>query len=302
MKNLKNLFCLYVFLFLSCDTQEVLYVATDYVYVGDFTTGLEGPAVDANGNLYFVNPHHNGSIGRVDAEGHFSVFISHLPEGSTANGIQITPKGELLLADYTGHNILKIDPNSKDVSVYAHEPMANQPNDLTLGYGTLLFASDPNWGESTGNVWKVTPGKFELMLDNMGTTNGIEISPDDKTLYVNESVQRNVWAFDIHHEKKLLNKRLLISFEDFGMDGMRSDVKGNLYITRYGKGTVVKVSPKGEVLQEIVLKGKKASNIAFGGKDGKTAYVTLQDRGYIETFRVSDPGMAFARLKGQAIE
>lgn len=302
MKKLSILLCSFVLLFFNCDSQEVLYVATDFVYVGDFTTGLEGPAVDASGNLYFVNPHHNGSIGKVDANGNFSVFISQLPEGSTANGIRITPTGHLLLADYTGHNVLEIDPGSKEVSVYAHEPLANQPNDLTLGNRDLLFASDPNWGEGTGNIWKVTPGKFELMFDNMGTTNGIEISPDGKTLYVNESVQRNVWAFDIHPEGKLLNKRLLISFEDFGMDGMRSDVKGNLYITRYGKGTVVKVSPKGEVLQEIELKGKKASNIAFGGKDGKAAYVTLQDRGFIETFRVSDPGVAFARLKGQIIE
>ena len=50
----------------------------------------------------------------------------------------------------------------------------------------------------------------------MGTTNGIEISPDGKTLYVNESVQRKVWAFDIDSNQKLANKRLLISFDDFG--------------------------------------------------------------------------------------
>jgi sugar lactone lactonase YvrE len=89
----------------------------------------------------------------------------------------------------------------------------------------------------------------------------------------------------------------LISFPDFGMDGMRCDVKGNLYITRYGKGTVVKVSPGGEVLKEIELKGKKASTIAFGGSNGTTAYVTLQDRGYIETFEVSDPGQWFDEVK-----
>ena len=62
------------------------------------------------------------------------------------------------------------------------------------------------------------------------------------------------------------------------MDGMRCDIAGNLYITRYGKGSVVKVSPSGEILKEIVLKGKKPSNIAFGVAEGKTAYITLQDR------------------------
>ena len=133
----------------------------------------------------------------------------------------------------------------------------------------------------------------------MGTTNGIEISPDGRTLYVNESVQRKVWAFDITRDKTLSNKRLLTEFEDFGMDGMRCDVKGNLYITRHGKGTVVKVSPQGELLEEIQLKGTKPSNIAFGGTDGKSAFVTLQDRGYIETFRVPDPGNAITVLRAQ---
>ena len=86
------------------------------------------------------------------------------------------------------------------------------------------------------------------------------------------------------------NKKLLIEFPDFGMDGMRCDAEGNLYITRHGKGTVAKVSPEGKLLNEITLLGKKPSNIAFGGEDGRTAFVTLQDNGNIETFRVDEPG------------
>ena len=127
----------------------------------------------------------------------------------------------------------------------------------------------------------------------MGTTNGIEVSPDEKTLYVNESVQRKVWAFDIDNLGNISNKKLFHQFEDFGMDGMRCDQNGNLYITRHGKGTIVKLSPNGALLKEIKLKGKKPSNIAFGGKDGRTAYITLQDRGFLESFRVEVPGRAF---------
>jgi sugar lactone lactonase YvrE len=129
----------------------------------------------------------------------------------------------------------------------------------------------------------------------MGTTNGIEVSPDEKILYVNESVQRNVWAFDLDIEGNISNKRLFHQFEDFGMDGMRCDVDGNLYVTRHGKGTVAKLSSEGDLLLEVQMKGKKPSNIAFGGKDGMTAYVTLQDRGYIETFRVEKPGKSFEK-------
>ena len=124
----------------------------------------------------------------------------------------------------------------------------------------------------------------------MGTTNGIEVSADERTLYVNESVQRTIWAYDLAPSGEIENKRLLIQFPDYGLDGMRCDVAGNLYVTRYGKGTVVKLSPQGEVLVEIELAGKKCSNLAFGGPDGRTCYVTLADQGNVERFRTDLPG------------
>ena len=124
----------------------------------------------------------------------------------------------------------------------------------------------------------------------MGTTNGIEVSPDQQILYVNETVQRNIWAYDLSPDGKISSKRLLIQFSDFGMDGMRCDVAGNLYVTRHGKGTVAKVSPLGDVLLEIELTGKHCTNLTFGGPDGRTCYVTVADRGNIETFRTDLPG------------
>ena len=127
----------------------------------------------------------------------------------------------------------------------------------------------------------------------MGTSNGIEVGPKENLLYVNESVQRVVWKYDLSSDGKISNKQEFITFPDFGMDGMRCDVKGNLYITRHGKGTVAMVSPEGQLIREIKLTGSRPSNIAFGGKDGKTCYVTLQDRGCIETFRVEHPGRSW---------
>jgi sugar lactone lactonase YvrE len=125
----------------------------------------------------------------------------------------------------------------------------------------------------------------------------VNVSADEKKLYVNESVQRKVWAYDLSESGDISNKHLLVEFPDFGMDGMRCDNKGNLYITRHGKGTVVKISPAGEVLEEITLTGKKPSNVAFGGKDGRTVYVTLQDRGNIESFLVDIPGREWMMQK-----
>jgi len=291
MKNLISGLLLFIsILFSSCDKKELYYQSQDLVFVGEYTSGLEGPAVDQEGNLYFVNPLQSGSVGKVDTMGKFNLFIEHLPEGSTANGIRFGSDQSMYLADYTGHNVLKVNIQTKEVSVYAHDTLLNQPNDLAICCGDRMFASDPNWKESTGQLWKVENGKFQLLAKDMGTTNGVEVSPDAKTLYVNESVQRNIWAFDLDSEGNISNKRLFHQFDDFGMDGMRCDVDGNLYVTRHGKGTVAKLSPEGKLLLEVKLKGKKPSNIAFGGSDGKTAYITLQDRGYIETFRVEKPG------------
>jgi sugar lactone lactonase YvrE len=297
---MNKLFLTFGFLILiimtACNTTEKknssgeLYQSSDLTAVNSFTSGAEGPAVDSDGNLYAVNYSKEGTIGKITPSGDGSIFIE-LPNGSIGNGIRFNSKGEMMIADYTNHNILKVDMASKQISVYAHDSTMNQPNDIAIDSKDRLYASDPNWKAGTGRIWRIdTDGKMSLLEDNMGTTNGIEVSPDEKTLYVNESVQRKVWAYDLSDSGTVSNKRLLIEFPDFGMDGMRCDVEGNLYVTRHGKGTVAKVSPAGKLLQEIKVNGTKPSNIAFGGKDGRIAYITLQDRGNIETFSVEAAG------------
>ena len=272
---------------------EELFVSKEFTAPGGFTRGIEGPACDSAGNLYAVNYERQSTIGKVTPEGECSVFVE-LPDGSIGNGIRFNSDGFMLIADYVHHNILQVDMQSRKISVYAHEPGMNQPNDLALSANDLVYASDPNWKKGNGQIWRVAPdGTVTLLEGDMGTTNGIEVGPDEKTLYVNESVQRKVWAYDLSPEGEISNKRLLIQFPDFGLDGMRCDVAGNLYITRYGKGTVVKVSPEGEVLLEVQLTGKNPSNIAFGGPAGRTGYVTLADRGNIETFRADQPGRSW---------
>ena len=96
-------------------------------------------------------------------------------------------------------------------------------------------------------------------------------------------------------EKRVVASRLLIRFDDHGMDGMRCDADGNLYIARYGAGVVAIVSPAGELLREVPLKGRKPTNLAFGGADGRQVFVTLQDRGAVETFRADRPGREYGQ-------
>lgn len=271
--------------------------ATDFTPEGEFTSGIEGPATDKEGFTYVVNFAQQGTIGRVSPEGESEHFVD-LPAGSVGNGIRISREGWLFVADYTGHNVLKIDPESREISVFAHEAAMNQPNDLAIRSDGTLFASDPNWGASTGNLWRIDlDGSVHPLASDMSTTNGIEVSPDETRLYVNESVSRKVWIFDLSPAGEISGKRLLIEFPDFGMDGMRCDTAGNLYITRHGKGSVAVVSPEGALIREVWTTGKKPSNISFGGPEGKTCYVTLQDRGCLETFEAAHPGRSRSLIR-----
>ena len=276
---------------------EELFVSREFTPVNGFTSGVEGPACDTEGNLYAVNFAREHTIGKVTPAGEASVFVD-LPNGSIGNGIRFNSAGDMFIADYTNHNVLKVDMETRHISIHAHEPRMNQPNDLAIGANDILYASDPNWPESTGQLWRVgTAGDVTLLEEGMGTTNGIEVSPDEQTLYVNESNQLNVWAYDLSPDGEISNKRLFIEFPDFNMDGMRCDVQGNLYVTRHGKGAVAKISPEGEVILEVQLTGKLCTNIAFGGPDGRTCYVTLADRGNVETFRADEPGRSWALSK-----
>src|SRR5579859_5672026 len=264
---------------------QEFYVAKDLSAENQFTTNCEGPSVDKHGNLFVVNFQKDGTIGLVHPDGNVELYVT-LPKGSTANAIQFDKGGNMLLADFTGHNILKVNTKTKKVSVYSHSDQFSQPNDISINKKGQLFASDPNWKESTGRIWRIdTDGKAVLLQESMGTTNGIELSPDEKTLYVNESAQRIVWAFDVDDRGNLSNKRKFFEFPDFGMDGMKCDQRGNLYVARYDKGAIAIISPEGRLIREVTMKGKKTSNITFGGKDGKTCFVTLQDRKCVETFR-----------------
>ncbi|WP_309121105.1 SMP-30/gluconolactonase/LRE family protein [Paenibacillus sp.] len=267
--------------------------AREYTKRGAFAAGIEGPACDPDGNLYAVayNDGRPRAIGKVSPGGEVSFFVS-LPEGSMGCGMRAYPKeGALFVADFAGHNVLKIELSTRRVSVHCHEPRMHQPNDLAIRADGTLFASDPLWDDGTGQLWRIDPdGTAALLESGMGTTNGIELSPDERTLYVAETLQRTVWAYDVSGTGAVSGKRLLHRFEDHLSDGMRCDAAGNLYVTRFGKGCIAKLSPEGELLEEIALIGKQCTNVTFGGADGRDAYVTVADNGNIETFRTDVPG------------
>ncbi len=278
-------------------TPEKPFIARALTQPGEFTLGIEGPNCDSDGNIFAVNFAKQQTIGKVAPLGKGETFVT-LPGKSTGNGIVFDRKGMMFVADYVEHKVWRIDPKTKAMTVFAHEPKMSQPNDLALAPDGTLYASDPDWAASTGRIWKMdTQGKVSLVASDIGTCNGIEVSPGGKWLYVNESVQRNVWKFPIQNNGTLGEKQLIKQFPNFGFDGMRCDLLGNLYITRYGKGTVVIMTPEGRELQEISLPGKKPSNLCFGGPDGKTVYVTEVENTQLLQFRVEVPGLSWMRFQ-----
>src|SRR3989442_14696477 len=100
-------------------TNEALFVATPLTKEGAFTEGIEGPACDAQGNIYAVNFARQQTIGKVTPDGQPTVYLE-LPGKSVGNGIRFAPPGIMFVADYVGHNVLRIAPDTRAITVFAH--------------------------------------------------------------------------------------------------------------------------------------------------------------------------------------
>jgi sugar lactone lactonase YvrE len=279
--------------------QDALFQSRQITPTGEYTFGIEGPAVDERGNLYVVNFGKPGTIGKVAAGASQSELFAVLPEGSVGNAIRFDREGRMFVADYKKHNVFLVSPDGKDVKTYFHSDDFNQPNDLTVAADGTIYASDPHWKRHDGQIWRISKspsgeaiGEKMTAERKMSTTNGIDLSPDGKTLYVGESDTREIWAYRIDGAR-LLSPRLVKRFADFDIDGLRSDTDGNLFVARILKGTVAELSPQGKLEREIQLTAPEPTNLAFGGTDGKTIFVTQRKGGFVESFRTDHPGREF---------
>jgi sugar lactone lactonase YvrE len=246
-----------------------------------------------------VNFGKQGTIGALRPGAPTSELFAGLPEGSIGNAIRFDRDGRMYVADYKNHNVFVFERGQTEPRVYFHSDQFNQPNDLTVAADGTIYASDPRWRGHDGQIWRITRGPDgaavgEVMSANrkMGTTNGLDLSPDGTTLYVGESETREIWAYRLDGAK-LVARRLVKKFGDFSLDGLRTDVDGQIYVARIEKGTIAALSPDGKLRHEIQLRGKEPTNLAFGGLDGKTVFVTQRQGGFIEAFRVDRPGREY---------
>ena len=269
---------------------------------------LEGPAVHADGSIYFSDISGNRIL-KMDAQGSVSTFR----EGSgRTNGNTFDAQGRLISCEGAENGpggrrrIVRTDLASGKIEVLTERyegKRYNSPNDVVVDPAGRIWFTDPLYAPDRSTmehpdeaVYRIDQGgKVTRVITQpaIGRPNGLAITPDGKTLYVIDSnyikpnANRKIWAFDIAADGSVSKQRLVYDFgRGRGGDGMRLDSKGNLWVAAgisaprtvnesadVPTGVYV-ISPQGELLGRIPIPEDVITNLAFGGPDKKTLYVT----------------------------
>jgi gluconolactonase len=266
----------------------------------------EGPAVDREGNVYFTDIV-NQRIMMLSKDGPLSIYRE---KSNVANGLLIDPQGRLIACEGAEFErpgvklkgkpqVTRTDLKTGKIEIladnYQGTPLQG-PNDVTIdSKGRLFFTDQAGGGRLLGAVYRIdAPGKVTRILaaPEIHRPNGIQVSPDDKTLYLVESNQaeggaRMIRAYDLQPDGTVRNVRVHYNFyPGRSADGMSIDTQGNLYAsagmnqlrgtseTLATKTGVYIISPQGTLLKFIPIPEDFITNNAFGGPDMKTLYVT----------------------------
>jgi gluconolactonase len=235
----------------------------------------EGPACDAQGNIYFSDIPNN-RIHRWSLDGKLSTFREN---SGGSNGLFFDRKGNLLACEGGGRRLVSIDPRG-NVTVLADKYQGkrfNSLNDLWIDPKAGIYFTDPRYGprddlEQDGeHVYYLTPDRKKIIrvIDDMVRPNGIVGTPNGKKLYVTDHGGGKTFVYKINKDGTLSNKRL---FAPEGSDGMTIDNKGNIYLT---SNAVLVYNKKGERIETIEVPEGPA-NVCFGGKDKRTLFITAR--------------------------
>lgn len=249
---------------------------------------------DLRGNkVYSLTPAGKLTM-RLDHAGGADSFDSRFFRGS--NALVTAPDGGLLLEQHSAHRIVKLDDKMRVTSFidkYEGKPL-NSPNDMVFAADGALWFTDPPFFyadptnpkvdpdkapgkvQKTNNVYRYKDGKLTAVITDLDAPNGIGFSPDGKTLYISNTQPKALLIkYDVKPDGSVTNKKVLFDWTaDKGAgvpDGLKVDSKGNIWAT--GEGGIRIISPAGKVLGQIVLP-EVAANLAFGGNDLKTLYIT----------------------------
>ncbi|MBN2136785.1 MAG: SMP-30/gluconolactonase/LRE family protein [Sedimentisphaerales bacterium] len=251
----------------------------------------EGPAVDAEGNVYFTDQPNN-RIHKWSVEGKLSTW--HDSPGR-ANGLFFDKKGSLIACADLDNELWLIDVNGKAtvlVKGYKGKKL-NGPNDAWVDpkggiYFTDPFYKRPYWNrgpmEQDGqHVYYVKPGQKEAIrvIEDLVQPNGIIGTADGKGLYVADIGAGKTYVYRVKDDGSLDEKKLFCSM---GSDGMTIDNQGNIYLT--GKGVTV-FDSSGKKIEHIAIDEGWTANVCFGGKDRRTLFITAMDSLYAIKMRVA---------------
>jgi gluconolactonase len=261
----------------------------------------EGPTVDREGNVYFTDII-NQRIMKLRTDAVLTIYREH---SNAANGLLIDPQGRLIACEgaaferpgvkITGKpQVTRTDLKTGNIEVladsYEGKPLVG-PNDVTIDSRGRLYFTDLNGAA----VYRIdAPGTLVRILaaPDIQRPNGIQISPDDRTLYLVESNQaqggaRLIRRYDLQADGTVRNMRVHYDFAPGrSADGMSIDTQGNLYAsagmnqlrgsaeTLDTKAGVYVISPEGKLLEFIPIPEDFITNNAFGGPDMKSLYVT----------------------------
>ncbi|MEI8114151.1 MAG: SMP-30/gluconolactonase/LRE family protein [Bacteroidia bacterium] len=240
---------------------------------------VEGPVWNGKGALYFSDMNASKVYKYVPGQG-FSVIRS----GQVTNGMAMDSTGNLLVCEQgTTNQVVRMDTLGvvKKVLVNKYNNKAfNNPNDLCMDKKGGIYFSDPTWGTQPQDkqaLYYIKPtGECIRISGDFIKPNGNCLSPDKKLLYVDDSNDKNVSVFDVQPDGTAINKRVFCVLKVnpgavSGADGMRVDANGTLYIA---SAVGVQVFDKNGVSIKIITIPETATNVAFGGKDLKTLYIT----------------------------
>ncbi len=264
------------------DGAKVERLASDFQFT-------EGPASDAEGNIYFSDIPNN-RIHKWSLDGKLSTFREN---SGGANGLFVDKKGNLLVCEGGGRRLVSIDPKG-DVTILADKYQGkrfNSLNDLWIDSKGGIYFTDPRYGprddmEQDGeHVYYLSPDRKNIIrvVNDMVRPNGLVGTADGKLLYIADHGGNKTYVYNINKDGTLSNKKL---FAPEGSDGMTIDNEGNVYLTTK---VVAVYNSKGQKIETIEVPEGPA-NVCFGGKDKKTLFITARTSLYSVRMRVKGIG------------
>ncbi len=243
----------------------------------------EGPAPDANGNVFFSDVSAN-RIYKWSTEGQLSIFSESL---SGPNGLFFDPNGNLLACEGGNGRLASIDSGGSLTVLanqYSNKPF-NEPNDLWIDPSGGVYFSDPAYNSSVvqdgEHVYYLTPDRSNIIrvINDMVRPNGLIGTPSGKILYVSDHGAQKTYRYNINADGTLSNKTV---FASIGSDGMTIDDEGNIYLT---ENSVLVYDSDGNQIEQINVT-EQPTNVCFGGNDKQTLFITARTSVYYISMQV----------------